>query len=123
MEALNPAYSSKAFAERLKPVLKDADEVFIFDHPGPFYDFPFYLKHRVKLVGLEGELEFSRNDAVAGQAAVSREAFFSRIKENKKMFALMRKSDFAEMNASLRSKLKKLKEDDRKVLVESGADT
>ena len=119
-ETVNPAYSNKAFAEKLRSDPKMDGEVFVFDHPGPFYDFAFYLKRPVKLVGLEGELEHFRQDARAGEVSVSREEFFSRIREKKPLVVLMRRSDYTEMDPALRAELQILKQDRRKVLARSG---
>ena len=116
MEKVNARYTTKDFAVELRPWLKPEDEVFIFDHPGPFYDFPFYLKRPVKLVGLVGELEYSRGDVKAREVSVSREDFYSRLGGPQRFYVLMRRSDFSEMDPAYRGKLHVLKEDGRKVL-------
>ncbi len=120
METMNPAYSSKNFADELRFRLNEKDEIFIFDHPGPFYDFEFYLKRPVRLVGLEGELIYSRQDPKAKEISISREEFFFRLEQKKPMVVLMRKSDFFEMDGALRVGLDILKQDKRKVLFRSG---
>ncbi len=118
METMNSAYSTKNFAAKLRSRLTVDEDVFIYDHPGPFYDFAFYLKRPVKLVGLEGELVYSKQDPKAKEVSISREEFFSRIREKKPLVALMRQSDFFEMEPALRSGLHVLAQDNRKILVE-----
>ena len=122
METMNPNYTSKDFAEKLSPQLKADEEVFVFDHPGPFYDFAFYLKHPVKLVGLEGELAHFRQDEKAAHISVSREEFFSRIRDKKPLVAVMRRSDYIEMDTALRAGVHILYQNQRKVLIRSEAE-
>jgi 4-amino-4-deoxy-L-arabinose transferase-like glycosyltransferase len=120
METMNPAYSTRSFADKLRSHGNGSEPIFIYDHPGPFYDFIFYLKRPVKLVGLEGEFVHFRHDSNAKEVSISREEFFSRLKEKKPLVAIMRKSDFLEMNEALRAGVHILKEDNRKVLIQSG---
>ncbi len=119
METMNPAYSTKNFADKLRLDWRE-EEIFVYDHPGPFYDFAFYLKRPVKLVGLEGELAHSRLDAKASEVSISREEFFSKLREKKPLVALMRQSDFFELDSTLRDGVQILKQDDRKGLIRSG---
>ncbi len=116
MEVMNPVYSTKAFAEKLKAHPRE-EEVFVYDHPGPFYDFPFYLGRPVKLVGMEGELEHFRQDENAPLFSVTRDAFFSRVRDGRPLAAMMRRSDFNDLDPALRGKLEILDQDRRKVLV------
>ncbi|MBI4353537.1 MAG: phospholipid carrier-dependent glycosyltransferase [Candidatus Omnitrophica bacterium] len=120
MEKMNVDYTTKPFAEALRPKLEKDSQVFIYDHPGPFYDFRFYLKHPVKLVGLAGEFETLGWDEVSSDAAIPREAFEEALKERKRLYCLMRKSDFLGMKPELRRNLLVLREDRRKVLFEAG---
>jgi 4-amino-4-deoxy-L-arabinose transferase-like glycosyltransferase len=117
-EKINADYSTRAFAGALKAHLAKEDAVFIYDQPGAFYDFAFYLDHPVKLVGLEGELELSRGDEAARAVSVSKEAFYQLLTE-KKIYCLMRKSDYLGLDSSLRERLRVLMEDNRKTLVQS----
>ena len=120
METMNRQYSTKAFALYLKDKASAGDEIFIYDHPGPFYDFAFYLDRDVKLVGLEGELEFSRHDPRAEKVSVSREAFSDLLRRDERLYCLIRRSDFKELEERLGLKLNVLMEDPRKVLFISG---
>ena len=94
MEKVNVDYTSKYFAEYLKPKLKPGDKVFIYDHPGAFYDFGFYLGHPATLVGLEGELEFSRKSPENQKAVVTHDQFKKMLADKEKLYCLARKSDF-----------------------------
>jgi len=120
METMNSQYSTKAFALKLKSKVSARDEIFIYDSPGPFYDFAFYLNRNVKLVGLEGELEYSRHDAAAEKASVSREAFLDLLRGDQRLYCLIRRSDYRDLEEKLGSKLKVFMEDSRKVLFVSG---
>ena len=119
MEKVNPDYTTKPFAEFLKPELEKNDTVFIYDHPGALYDFRYYLNFPVKLVGLEGELELFRSDLNAKEVSVTKEAFEVILKSGKRVFCLMRKSDYEGLDAAVRARLSLIKEDNRKVLVVS----
>ncbi len=121
MEAMNTNYSTKKFAQSLNTVLRGSDEVYVYDQPGAFYDFPFYLNHPVKLVGLEGELEFSRADERAAIVSVSRDQFNAMLADQKMFYCLIRRSDFIDIGADIRDKLTIVSEDKRKVLFRSGA--
>ena len=121
METMNPWYSTKAFADELKHRLMERDEVFIFDHPGPFYDFAFYLGRPVKVVGLEGEFEGQTGDEhEIRNASVSREQFDRYLREGRPVYCLIRKSDFEAFDPVLRAGVQVLKQDSRKVLFASG---
>ncbi len=119
MEMWNSDYTTQPFARALSPRLKSGDTVFIYDNPGAMYDFGFYLGYPVKLVGMEGELELSKNDPKAGGISVSHKAFEKMMGGKDKIYCLMRKSDFLGLDPAVRQKLKIMKEDDRKTLVES----
>ena len=116
IEKANGDYTNKHFALSLKPKLKPQDKVFIYDHPGALYDFGFYLEHAVTLVGLEGELEFSRNDPKNEKASVTHDQFKKMLENGEKLICLARKSDFLDMDIELRKKPVVLQEDRRKVL-------
>ncbi len=124
MEPVNKNYTTKHFAQVLKPKLTSGDKVFIYGQPGSFYDFAFYLNRPVKLVGLEGELEFNMEDYKLGEEDVRRAVFmpdeWKRLIMREKVYCLMRKSDYLELEASLKARLEILIEDGRKVLAESG---
>ena len=120
MEVINRQYSTKAFALYLKDEVSAGEQIYIYDHPGPFYDFAFYLNRNVKLVGLEGELEYSRQDARAGEVSVSREAFLDLLKRQERLYCLIRRSDFEDLERNVGLKLEVLMEDPRKVLFLSG---
>jgi 4-amino-4-deoxy-L-arabinose transferase-like glycosyltransferase len=120
VEAKNFNYTTKHFAETLKPRLKPSEQVFIYGQPGAFYDFAFYLNYPVKLVGLRGELRFDEGDIVDDEEkdkSITPEAFFKLIRDGKKIYCLMRKSDFSDLDPDIKSYLKVLKEDKRKALV------
>lgn len=121
MEAMNPNYSTKAFAKELSPVIRPSEDVYIYDQPGAFYDFGFYLDHPVKLVGLEGEMEFSRMDKKVSGVSVTRDRFRDMLAANEKFYCLIRKSDFSDLPTDIQSRLHILREDKRKVLFRSGA--
>ena len=116
MEAFNADYTNKHFAEDLKSKLQPEDKIFIYDHPGALYDLGFYLDHKVTLVGLEGELEFSRKGQDNINAVVTRDQFRQMLENREKLYCLARKSDFFAMDPGLRKNLVLLKEDSRKVL-------
>jgi 4-amino-4-deoxy-L-arabinose transferase-like glycosyltransferase len=120
METMNVNYSTKKLALALNKVLKASDEVYVYDQPGAFYDFPFYLDHPVKLVGLEGELEFSRLDKRADVVSVSRERFNNMLADRQMFYCLIRRSDFMDIGAPIRDQLTIVSEDKRKVLFRSG---
>ncbi len=121
METMNPNYSTKKFAVELNKVLDGPSEVYVYDQPGAFYDFPFYVNHPVKLVGLEGELEFSRSDKNAANVSVSREQFKTMLTDKHDLYCLIRRSDFTDIEAEIRKELRIVYEDKRKVLFRSGA--
>ena len=118
MEGLNSFYTTKPFAEILRPRLKQGEEVFVYGSPGAFYDFMFYLDYPVKLVGLEGELELAKGNPENEAVAVSAGEFQKLLSDGRRSFyCLMRRSDFLGMDAKIREKLKVLSQDRRKVLV------
>lgn len=121
METMNHNYSTKKFAMELNKALDGSKEVYVYDQPGAFYDFPFYVNHPVKLVGLEGELEFSRLDKNAANVSVSREQFKTMLSNKQDLYCLIRRSDFTDIEAELRKQLSIVYEDKRKVLFRSGA--
>ena len=116
MEAFNTDYTNKHFAKDLKPSLQPGDRVFIYDHPGAFYDFGFYLNYPVTLVGLEGELELSRKNINNTKTVVTHDQFRKMLEERKKLYCLARRSDFLDVDPEIRKNLTILKEDRRKVL-------
>jgi hypothetical protein len=120
MEVVNRQYSTKELAHCLKDKISAGEEIYVYDHPGPFYDFAFYLNRDVKLVGLEGELEFSRKDSKAGEVSVTREAFVEMIRGGRHLYCLIRRSDFKNLEERLGLQLKVLKEDPRKILFYTG---
>ncbi len=127
MNQLNKYYTTKPFAQVLRSRLEADDLVFIYDHPGAFYDFGFYLEHPVKLVGLEGEFRYSNRkiDTRMAQAQewkeswVTREAFYEMLKQGKKLYCLIRKSDFSQMDPELRKQTLVLSQDERKILFQT----
>ncbi len=121
LESVNAEYTNKLFAEALSTRLKPEDRVYIYDHPGPFYDFAFYLGHPVKTVGLEGEFESAVYDDETSAVSVKREDFDRMLADGEKFFCLIRRSDFKSLDASVLAGLRIVWEDRRKVLFESGA--
>jgi len=119
MEKVNGNYSNKRLAQSLSAYLKPSggEKVYIYDHPGPFYDFEFYLRTPVKLVGLAGELELSKDDPAAGEAFISYEEFGKSLRSDRGVYCLMRKSDYLGMSDQDRSWTRVLSEDSRKVLI------
>ena len=124
MEVMNPEYSTKHFAQYLKPKLGAGDEIFIYSQPGAFYDFAFYLNHSVRLVGLEGELEFNNWNFDAEKIEMNKAAVtydqWENIVQKQKVYSLMRKSDYEALKVPVKNSLKVLMQDKRKVLLESG---
>ncbi len=121
MEYANAEFTTKAFALRLKPQLRPGDAVFAYDHPGPFYDFPFYLGHPVRAVGLEGEFEISREDAGAVAASIKREDFKNLMGSGASFYCLIRNSDWNDFPEKTRAAMKVLMQDKRKTLFQSGS--
>lgn len=121
MEIVNSPYTTRPLALAAKTQVKSGDLVYVFDHPGPFYDFPFYLKHPVKPIGFGGELEVSSADASAKSKVVSRADFMEQLKQGFHFFCLIRRSDWNDFSPELRSSLKVIAQDERKVFFESGA--
>ncbi len=121
MEYANTEFTTKVFAERLKPELRPGDAVFAYDHPGPFYDFPFYLNHPVRPVGLEGEFEICREDADAVEASIARKDFLKLMEEQAPFYCIIRNSDWGDLPEALRAPMKVLMRDKRKTLFQSGA--
>ena len=119
IEHMNDAYTTKPFAEHIKKNLTPSDEVFVYDYPGPFYDFAFYLERDVRMVGLEGEFKHFKNRETES-ASVSKEQFFNWLRNKKSLYCLIRKSDFQELDPVLRDGLLILRQDRRKVLFKSG---
>lgn len=120
LEKINPDYTTKPFAEVLKPRISEGDRVFIYDHPGVFYDFRFYLGAPVRLVGLEGELEISRENKSAKEQSLSRDEFYRLLASKDKLYCLIRKSDFKDLTPEQKQGLEILREDKRKILFRSG---
>lgn len=120
MRTANAPYTTRQYADALRPMLRAGDAVYIFDDPGAFYDFRFYLAHPVRLVGLEGELELSRSRTPEGGAWVSREAFMRMLRERAPLYALMRKSDYLDLGEYIRAGLHPVQQQGRKVLFRSG---
>ncbi len=116
MEKININYTTKHFAQTLKPQLKKDGAVFIYGQPGAFYDFAFYLDAPIRVVGLEGELELTRGDKEDAVVSVTREEFFRMIGEGWKIYCLIRKSDFVDLDPGIRRRLTVMKEDARKIL-------
>ena len=125
IDKFNKNYTTKPFAETLRPRLKADDPVFIYDHPGPFYDFRFYLDHPVRLIGLEGEFRYLDEDLNARLAKdekeswITREEFYEMLKQGKKLYCLIRKSDFSEMDPEIRKRTLVLNQDERKILFQT----
>ena len=119
MKAVSADYTTRPFAESLRARLRPGDEVFIYDQPGAFYDFRFYLNAPVKLAGLEGELKLAPDGGEAGKIAVPKDRFKKMLAGGGKIYCLMRQSDFSELEPALRARLRVMSEDRRKVLVES----
>lgn len=121
MERSNTDYTTRPFAEVLRPKLAPGDLVFIYDQPGAFYDFRFYLKHPVKLAGLEGELKLAERDhEEIARASVSFEEFRRMIEKDANFYCLMRRSDFDGFDENLRTRLRVVMQDGRKVLLANG---
>lgn len=121
LELLNPEYTSKAFAAALKPELKAGDRIFIYGQPGAFYDLGFYLDHPVTLVGLNGELELSKDDP-GSVAAVTADAEFKALLGGRgRVYSLMRRSDYKDLDGSVRRNLRVLLATERKILVGTAA--
>ncbi len=121
LEKENTLYTTRDFAEMLRPLLKENDRVLIYGDAGAFYDFGFYLKHPVKLANLEGELKLpvSEPDTSQEKAGLVSYDEFVRLLKEPGVYCLIRKSDYWGLDAALRQDLKILKENDRKVLFES----
>lgn len=118
MEKANPNYTTKSFAEALKARLNGSDErIFIYDHPGAFYDFEFYLGHPVKLVGLGGELKLAKPDERVEEASITLEKFKEILNSPESIYCLMRQSDYLGWEPGVRKRVRILKEDKRKVLI------
>ncbi len=120
MEIVNPEYSSKPFGLWARSEAQAGEPVFVYDHPGPFYDFRFYFRHPVRPVGLEGELELCREDAKAKKIAVTRQEFQALLAEGAHFYCLIRRSDWHDIPAEIQPKLKILMQNERKLLFESG---
>ncbi len=124
MDVVNQDYTTRYFAETLSPRLKSSDQVFIYDHPGPFYDFRFYLKKPVKLVGLAGELELAdKSDPDGKKAWVTRDEFWKSVEQHKSLYCLMRRSDYEGLSREQRNKTSVVFQDKRKVLFGAGIGT
>jgi len=121
MERANVDFTTRPFAEALSGRLESGDAVFIYDQPGAFYDFRFYLKHPVKLAGLEGELKLAENDGETARFTVSIGDFKQMLRADTGLYCLIRRSDFEGLEPDVRARLRVLKEDRRKVLFVSGA--
>ncbi len=121
METQNRRYTTKPFAEVLKPLVREGDEVLVYDQPSPFYDFEFYLERPVRLVGLEGEFENAHPDEQTRARSISREEFGRLLSDRQAFYCLIRRSDFSALDPEIRGSLSVLAEDSRKVLFASGS--
>jgi hypothetical protein len=120
MDALNKNYTTKIFAQKLAPMLQKGDKVFVFEQPGAFYDFAFYLPHPVKVVGLSGELEYDRGDVDESDAWVNYHTFDELLAGNERVFCLLRRSDYQEYilaNPIFKANTVLIAENEKKVLV------
>jgi len=77
----------------------------------------------VKLVGLEGELELSKKEAQNQNTWVAYDEFEKILKQRKKVYCLIRKSDFLGINETIRKNLEVISQDERKVLFQTRAST
>ncbi len=118
----NSLYTTEHFAKYLKPQLKQGDLVLLYGSPGAFYDFQFYLDHPVQVMSLEGELELANDNPfedLIEKEQVKSTALKYLIKNKTPFYCLMRRSDFEGFDEETRKNLSALKEDPRKILVQS----
>ncbi|HTL71125.1 MAG TPA: glycosyltransferase family 39 protein [Candidatus Eisenbacteria bacterium] len=118
MESENEKYTTKHFAEILRPKLDRGQEVYLHGQPGAFYDFAFYLDRPVKLIGLDGELVFNEGEEETKTAVVTPKEWESLLAD-RQIFTLMRRSDYTALDPAVRNLTTVLAEDERKVLVSS----
>ncbi|MEW6535057.1 MAG: glycosyltransferase family 39 protein [Candidatus Auribacterota bacterium] len=117
-------YTTKHFAETLKPMLKSTDRVFIYGNPTHFYDLQYYLGHPVKLVGLKGELkpkyveEDIKEDEIG--AYIPDENFNSLLLNGKPFYCISRKKDLRRLSASMNINVEIVHENPLYVLFRSG---
>lgn len=116
LERFNEDYTTRHLARALVGRLGPSDQVFLYDHPGPFYDFGFYLGRPVRTVGLEGELDITRGDFEAGDASIGRQEFWRLFDGPSAVYALIRRSDFDQLDPSVRARAVVVASDRRKIL-------
>lgn len=121
-ESVNRNYTTRHLAEKLAPALRPEDVVYIYGQPGAFYDFPFYLKRPMRLVGFEGELEFDKDDRWTeeheAEAVVDHAAWIQALSTGRS-YTLMRASDYDGLEPALRERLRVVDRDKRKVLLQA----
>lgn len=108
--------TSKNFAEILKPQLKPGDKLFIYEGPGPFYDFPFYLNRAVRVVGREGELELYKEDYDPKEKPILKPEFEKILASDMRVFCLIRRSDYPDIPEAIRHSLHIVMQDEKKIL-------
>lgn len=118
MERSNPNYTTKHFAEALNPLMNDKDLVVIYGNPGALYDFRFYLDKPVQAIGLEGELQFAREDGDtdAGEQYISKEEFYKMFFGQNKVYCLTRRTEIENLPSEFQKNMTVIKEDKRKIL-------
>lgn len=116
MNSANNNYSTKHFAEALNPLIGDKDSVMIYGNPNALYDFGFYLKRPVQMVGLEGELEWLDQDEDIHERHLSKEKFYKMLAGRQHLYFLTRKIESENIPPDLIKNLTVIKEDKRKIL-------
>ncbi len=116
MEKSNANYTTKHFAEALKPLVKPEDLVVIYGNPGPLYDFRFYLDAPVQAIALEGELQFSREDEDTSEGYILKDDIIKILAARKRVYCLTRKGELQNISSDLLRNITVIKEDKRKIL-------
>lgn len=113
------ARTNKKIAEVARPYLDQSPQIFVYDSPSPFYDFEFYLKYPVKLVGLSGELELYQGDPDDQEKMVTQDQFKELLEKPISAICLIRRSDFEGWDFKAKANLKILYQDPKKILFAS----
>lgn len=119
MERNNANYTTRHFASALKPRLSPQDKIFVYGTPGAFYDFPFYLDRLVKVViGAEGELVQDPDEDEVKEAMITPDEW-KRLASSERIYCLMRRSDYEDLDPFIKKNSQILLQDPRKVLLET----
>jgi len=113
-------YSTKSFAEKLNPILNSNDKVYLYGTLNHLYDFQFYLRHPVSLVGLTGEIE-ETYDSDDNVRHITEEQFANLLSSGDNFYVLLRKKYYPQIQAQSNGRTSMIMENADKILLKSGS--